>query len=92
MDSADLTLIELSGVRRVLARDWTVRSWRASPDGDRIGCLRLTHRMTEEHQIYFNLEVIDSHTGEIVTIAPDICQAMELAGPGRPLERRSRTW
>ena len=75
MDSADLTLIELSGKRRLLAWDWTVRSWRPSPEGDRIGCLRLTHMATDEDQIYFDLEVIHLHTGEIVTPARRICQS-----------------
>lgn len=84
LDSSDLTLVELSGRARVLVRDWTVRSWRASPEGDRIGCLRLEHLATEEHQIYFDLEVIDLHTGEIVTLAHHICQSYGLGWSWSP--------
>lgn len=84
MDSADLTLIEVSGNRRLLARDWTVRSWRASPQGDRIGCLRLTHLATDEHQIYFDLDVIDLHSGETVTPARRICQSYGLGWSWSP--------
>ena len=74
LDSSDLTIIALSGERRVLARDWTVRAWRMSPDGDRVGCLRLTRIATAEHQGYFDLCVIDLHTGAVVTLARDIPQ------------------
>lgn len=84
LDSSDLTLIELSGRRRVLVRDWTVRSWRASPEGDRIGCLRFTHLATAEHQIYFDLDVIHLHTGEIVAPARRICQSYGLGWSWSP--------
>ena len=84
LDSSDLTRIELDGTSTVLVRSWTVRAWRVSPDGDRVGCLQLSRLATEEHQAYFDLSVVDVRTGTVVTLARSIPQSYGLGWSWSP--------
>lgn len=84
LDSADLSLVELTGSSTVLVRGWTVRAWRVCPDGYRVGCLRLARIASEVHQAYFDLCVVDLRSGRVVTVARDIPQSYGLGWSWSP--------
>ncbi len=74
LDSADLALVGLDGSRRILARGWTVRGWRLSPDSSRVACLRVDPTANDDSGFSYELAVITLDDGAMKIVARGIGQ------------------